>query len=55
MMTSKMTICFIMLGSLMKNRVVNNMNNTFIATMYRHMIFQIDTHRSAIYLDWVRR
>jgi len=33
MVTSKMTIFFNMLGSLMKNRVVSNMNRTFIVPM----------------------
>jgi len=35
MMTSKMTIDFNVLSSLMKNRVVSNLNRTLVVTIHR--------------------
>jgi len=44
MMTSKMTIDLNVLSSLMKNRVVSNLNRTLVVTIHRNMIRKENSH-----------
>jgi hypothetical protein len=46
MMTSKMTIDLNVLSSLMKNRVVNNLNRTLVVTIYRSTMIKGNSHIS---------
>jgi hypothetical protein len=46
MMTSKMTIDLNVLSSLMKNRVVSNLNRTLVITIYRSRVRKGNSHIS---------
>ena len=44
MMTSKMTIDLNVLSSLMKNRVVSNLNRTLVVTIHRNRMRKENSH-----------
>ena len=44
MMTSKMTIDLNVLSSLMKNRVVSNLNRTLVVTIHRNKMRKENSH-----------